>query len=265
MKSSNENNLQGIYQNNIKRGIGEGNDTRLALGDITNSKRCISTGIKRKKIESANLEVELFINPSPQKVARSNNKEIVDQNREGETIEILSSGDEDEEITPEIALKPTLHQLAPIDLASVANKNHLMRGTCVQTVAELLHSEKRREDLTCVSTDLYSLIMENKFTQAKKLLHPDEGCEVGRDTNWNMPRNRIATARSRILLIPCHTGNHWFRTIRIKQAKGKHQVIIIDSLGKESGDKYVNKIREGLKRMKLIAHKVRCHVFDTEG
>ena len=110
-KSSDENNLQGIYQSNIKRGIREGNDSRPVLGDITNRKRCTSTGIKRRKIESENPEAELLINPSQQKKARSSKKEMVDQNRKGETIEIMSSMDEDEEI-------------ASLDLSSDEEEQH---------------------------------------------------------------------------------------------------------------------------------------------
>ena len=175
-----------------------------------------------------------------------------------------SSDDEEEEITSDMILKPTLYHLAPTDLASVQNKNHLMRGTCVQAIIELLHSEKRREDLTCVSTDFYPLLMEHNFTQAKRLLHPDEGCEADRNNSWNVPHNRIANAQSRTLMIPCHTGNHWFLTLRIKQKEGKHQVIIIDSLGQMSGNKNRPEIMSGLKRMKLIKKKDRCIIIDTK-
>jgi hypothetical protein len=143
----------------------------------------------------------------------------------------------------------------------VKNKDSLMRGTCVQAIIELMHTEKRREEVTCVSTDFYSLLMENKFTEAKKLLHSDEG-------NWMASDKSIATTLSRILIIPCHaimnTGaHHWFLTLRIKIKKGKHQVIVIDSQGKKSGNGYMQKLRNKLKQVNLITKKDNCNVLDT--
>jgi hypothetical protein len=260
MKSSDENNLNEIHQSNIKRGIREGNDRRPALSDLTNITRCTDTGTKRKKTETEKIEVDILTNPSPQKMARSSKKEIAEENREAEMIEIMSSGEEDEEITEEMRSKPTLYHLTQIDLDSVRQKDNLVRGTCVQAIIELLHAEKGRGDLTCVSTDFYTLLMENKFTEAKKLLHPDEGCH-----NWEKPAKKIATATSRILVIPCHAVNHWFLTLRIKLQGGKHQVLIIDSLGQKSGTGYMSKIRERLKQMNLITKKDRCTVLKTRG
>jgi hypothetical protein len=161
-------------------------------------------------------------------------------------------------------IKPTLYHLDQVDLDSVRNRDNLVRGTCVQAIIELLHAEKRRENLTCVSTDFYSLLMENKFTEAKELLHPDEECKKGRHVNWKAPDNRIATALSRILIIPCHAINHWFLTLRIKLAKGQHQIIIIDSLGLKSGNGYLTKIRGKLKELNLITKKDRCIALDAK-
>ena len=135
----------------------------------------------------------------------------------------------------------------------------------MQAIIELPHAEKSREDLTCVSTDFYSLIIENKFTEAKKLLHPEEESRAGRSASWDIPTNRIvASAQSRILLIPCHAANHWFLALRIKEKKGKQQVILIDSLGRKSGNSKMPKLRESLKRLNLITKKDRCTVLDTQ-
>ena len=101
--------------------------------------------------------------------------------------------------------------------------------------------------------------MENKFTEAKKLLHPDEGCR-----NWDKPKNKIATAQSRLLVIPCHAVNHWFLILRIKLQGGKHQVIILDSLGKKSGNSYMPQFRDKLKQMKLTTKKDKYMVLDTK-
>ena len=302
MNGSSENALQEIHAINKKRGTRERkseygldintNTTdrsgRAALGDITNKQQTSSQkgialrditdvdqengvahassagnkskGTKRKLQEVANPEVEHLNNPPPQKVTKTSHKKTANPNREVPAIEISSSGDENEEITNEMRLKPTLYHLAQIDLESVRNKNTYMRGTCVQAIIELLHAEKRREDLTCVSTDFYTLLMENKFTEAKKLLHPEEGWH-----NWEKPANKIATAHSRILIIPCHAVNHWFLTLRIKLQGGKHQVIIIDSLGQKSGNSYMPELRERLKQMNLITKKEKCTVLKTRG
>jgi Ulp1 family protease len=192
-------------------------------------------------------------------VPKTKHKRIASRNQEPIAIEIDSSGDEHEEITNEMRRKPTLYHLSQIDLESVRNKNNYMRGTCVQAIIELLHAEKRREDLTCVSTDFYTLLMDNKFTEAKQLLHPDEGCH-----NWEKPAKKIATAESRILVLPCHAVNHWFLTIRIKLNRGKHQVIIIDSLGQKSGNGYLPKLRGKLKEVHLITKKDKCIALDTQ-
>ena len=161
--------------------------------------------------------------------------------------------------------KPTLYHLSEIDLESVHKERQLMRGTCVQAIIELPHAEKSREDLTCVSTDFYSLIIENKFTEAKKLLYPEEESQAGRTASWDIPTKRIlASAQSRILIIPCHATNHWFLALRIKQKKGTHQVILIDSLGKKSGNSKMPKLRERLKQLNLITKKDRCTVLDTK-
>jgi Ulp1 family protease len=249
MEDSNENILQAIHQASLKRGIREANSSRVALGDLTN-----------KRISKRHPEEEYLKHPSPQKVPRTKHKRAATQNRELSALEIDSSGDEQGEITNEMRLKPTLYHLAQIDLESVKNKDNYMRGTCVQAIIELLHSEKGREDLTCVSTDFYTLLTENKFAEAKKLLHPDEGCH-----NWEKPAKKIATATSRILVIPCHAVNHWFLTLRIKLQGGKHQVLIIDSLGQKSGTGYMSKIRERLKQMNLITKKDKCTVLKTRG
>ena len=98
-----------------------------------------------------------------------------------------------------------------------------MRGTCAQAIIELLHSEKRREDLTCVSTDFYPLLMEHNFALAKRLLHPDEGYKADWDSSWNVPTNRIATAQSRILLILvtlATTGSHSSNQNEKRKASG---------------------------------------------
>ena len=105
----------------------------------------------------------------------------------------------------------------------------------MQAIVELLHSEKTREELTCVSTDFYSFLMKNKMRDAKSLLHPDKGCMSGKGSEWETPSTRIATAKSRILLIPCHAVNHWFLIIRLRLEKGNNQIFVLDSLGQESG------------------------------
>ena len=128
---------------------------------------------------------------------------------------------------------------------------------------------KKREDLTCVSTDFYPYLVQNRIKEAKSLLHHDEGCQIGSRNEWKTPDSRIATAKSRILLIPCHaimiTGeHHWFLTIRIKVTGGKHEILIIDSLGKDSGEEYRKKTRPRLIKMKLITKKDKSTVLKTK-
>ena len=67
----------------------------------------------------------------------------------------------------------------------------------------------------------------------------------------------------RILVIPCHAVNHWFLILRIKLQGGKYQVIILDSLGKKSGNSYMPNLRERLKQSNLINKKDKCTVLDT--
>ena len=105
--------------------------------------------------------------------------------------------------------------------------------------------------------------MENKFTEAKKLLHPDEESKTGEHVNWKASDKRIATAHSRILIIPCHAINHWFLIVRIKLAKERHQVFLFDSLGKENGNRYLPKLRGKLKELNLINKKDKCTILDT--
>ena len=157
----------------------KGGRTRKALGDITrevknncnNISESESIAPRKKGMKRSTGTYEDASenqNPKPAK-AKKMKKTLKHQDQSEDVLEVMSSGDENEEITDEMRLKPTLYSLASFDLASVQHKDHLMRGPCVQAVAELLHSEKRREDLTCVSTDFYSLLMEGKFTEAKKL------------------------------------------------------------------------------------------------
>ena len=60
-------------------------------------------------------------------------------------------------------------------------------------------------------------------------------------SNMENPKNKIATAKSKILLIPCHDTNggvyHWFLIVRCKHEGTKHTILIIDSLGHEAGKK----------------------------
>ena len=218
-------------------------------------------GKYRQRSNLVNSEEDLDSNASPKKASRSISKRVANQkqlcnetdkirheeDQNEAMIEIIDSEEENEVVTYGMQVKPTLYHLNQEDLESVEKKNNLMRGKCVQAIMELLHAEKGREELTCVSTDFYSLLMENKTKEAKFLLHQDEGCKSGNNGNWKTPDTRIATAHSRILIIPCHDTNHWFLTIRIKLEGGNHQVLIIDSLGKESGRKHMPKIRGRLK------------------
>ena len=61
-----------------------------------------------------------------------------------------------------------------------------------------------------------------------------------------------------------HAINHWFLTVRIKLQGGKHQVIILDSLGNESGNGYLRKLKGKLQQMKLTTKKDKYMVFDTK-
>ena len=264
--------MEEMYQAYIQRGMREtlqmnGRGVDLSREDdeqcnpdanITNGHGRRVKDAKRNRSEIESTEEESITNPSPQKATRTTNTRIARQNQE-------FSGDENEIITNGMRIKPTLYQLAQIDLDSVKTKDNLMRGTCVQAIVELLQSEKRREELTCVSTDFYSLLLKNKIRDAKSLLHPDEGCMSGKGGEWETPSTRIATAKSRILLIPCHANNHWFLIIRLKIGGGNHKMFVLDSLGKESSLKYAKSIRGNMKRISLIGKKDKIITLDTRG
>jgi hypothetical protein len=165
-------------------------------------------------------------------------------------------------------VKPTLYHLNQDDLKSLQTENGLMRGKCVQAIIEIIHNEKDSKDITCVSTDFYPLIMQNKMKEAKSLVHADDGCGPGISEEWITLGTRRATAKSRVLLIPCHAFTttemqHWFLTIRIKLTGGKHEIMIIDSLGKKSGDKYRKVIRQKLIKMGMIKKKDKCTALNT--
>ena len=240
----------------------------------------------RARSDVPNVEEQQSDNPSPKKSARTARTRIAniesertDARRKNEertqnmaTIEIESSGDEQEPITNAMISRPTLYHLKEVDLTSILHKGRLMRGTCVQAITEIIHGEKRREDITCVSSDFYSYIMQNKIEEAKRLLHTDDdkGCQDEQNEARQTPpkKKRIATAMSKILLIPCHDNGgvqHWFLTIRCKHEEGKHTIIIIDSLGHKTGKGRISIIKGNLKKVNLIGKKDRCIAMNTVG
>ena len=229
-----------------------------------------------------NVEDDRAENVSPKKASRTNRRRTAKQeekntsmNYTGENgdktntiIEIESSGDENETITHDMQVKPTLYNLNQEDLSSIQTEHSLMRGKCVQAIIELIHDEKAREDITCVSTDLYPLLMQNKMKEAKFLVHADEEYKTGEKGDWITPKSRRATAQSRVLLIPCHaiTGtemHHWFLTIKIKLDGDKQEIIVIDSLGRNSGDKHNKNIRKKLIKMGMIKKKDKCTALNV--
>ena len=244
--------------------------------------RKISRSKHRARSDIENVEDDRVVNASPKKASRITRKRMAkqeenntsmkktgengDQNRD--IIEIESSGDENEPITHGMQVKPTLCHLNQDDLNSIQTENGLMREKCVQAITEIIHDEKGSEDITCVSTDFYPLIMQNKITEAKSLVHADDGCGTGTSDEWITLGKRRATAKSRILLIPCHAittteMHHWFLTIRFKLAGGKHEIMVIDSLGEKSGERYKKKIRQQLISMGMITRKDKCTALNT--
>ena len=74
LEGSDENTLQEIHQSNLKRGIREANNSRHALGDITNTRiNCIRKDVKRQKVEKETQEQEkvgIQYTQNKQKVAK---------------------------------------------------------------------------------------------------------------------------------------------------------------------------------------------------
>ena len=261
---------------------------RKALSNISNMDtkgvqvRKTSRANHRARSDIENMEDDRVENASPKKASRTTRKRIAKQeennnsmtktgangDQTSDIIELDSSGDEDETITHGMQIKPTLYHLTQDDLHSVKTVNALMRGKCVQAITELIHDEKGSEDITCVSTDFYPLLMQNKMKEAKSLVHADEEYNTEEKGEWITPESRRATTQSRVLLIPCHAittteMHHWFLTIKIKHEGGKHEILVVDSLGKKSGERYKKEIRQKLIKMGMITRKDKCTAVNT--
>ena len=115
-----------------------------------------------------------------------------------------SSGDDnaDDEIyaTSNIFLRGIREE----DLLSLATKDIYVRAMCVHVIIENINETMDTNVISCVSTEFYSLLLRGELKKARGLLHPDELCLEGTNTQWHTPDSRKASAKSGILLIPCH-------------------------------------------------------------
>jgi hypothetical protein len=281
VNGSNENLLQEIHQANIKRGYREtakkkpeieesASSTRVALGDMTNKSQ-------RNGVESNANQGNQNNGTTRKRNAPgvSATRQLQMHTRSTEAIRMetpidLSSDDEEEELSDEAKRKPTLYGLTATDLASISTTEQHVRGSCIQALIETLHENTSRDEISCVSTDFYSYLIDGRYAEAKQLLHPDERCAREPTQRWETPHHRIATARSRVLLIPCHIlgkttddADHWALTVRIKQRNGGYKLYIFDSLGKKNGQHIQKTLWKPLKKMELIGKKEACEVLDT--
>jgi hypothetical protein len=119
-----------------------------------------------------------------------------------ETVDLSSDEEEQDGLGAERL--PTLFSLKKEDYLSIETSGKELRGSCIQAVTELLHRDTEQDDISSVSTDFYSYLIQNKKREAKRLLQPDDRATSYSPNEWITTENRHATAKSRILLIPCH-------------------------------------------------------------
>jgi hypothetical protein len=105
--------------------------------------------------------------------------------------------------------------------------------------------------------------------EAKKFIHPDP--EDEKEERWQAYRFTRGQLKSKLLLIPCNfpgdsevEDGHWILALREKGDNGKHKLHILDSLGKDSGTAYRNKIARKLGKTPIFPTFPKGKSFDVE-
>jgi hypothetical protein len=223
--------------------------------------------------------------PSPTKASRTKKVRSVNQlasinpgltQQSKKTIELFSSddeekpankiielsSDEEEVLNPNVITMPTLYNMNKDVYKAIETKGALLPSRCVQAITETIHRETNRTEISCVNTDLFPHLIKGKQRAAKSLLHPDNRYKRHPGTEWITPDKQIATAKSKILLIPCHITkenrqkqiimSHWVLAARIRTTESQCKLLVFDSCGVKWARKQTRTIRKHLIKIKLL-------------
>ena len=106
---------------------------------------------------------------------------------------------------------PITQSLKDGDIYTVSGYEQLVNSKCILAVIETIHEKSRRADLSCTNTDFFSHLVKSDWKKAKNLVYPDDKALKLAKEPWNELKRCKATAKSTVLLIPCHHAaiNHW--------------------------------------------------------
>ena len=122
----------------------------------------------------------------------------------------LSSDEDEKPPHPQIQGMSSFYFPADIGFATIQKTMADIRGICVQAVCDILNFEHDVKFLSCANTNMFALSCQNKLAVIKRCLHPPD--TFGRDITWKTPDNKLASAASRVLHIPCLDEEHNRRT-----------------------------------------------------
>ena len=148
--------------------------------------------------------------------------------------------------------------------------NKLVNDACIDAMGDILQYSVDVKDISICHTGFWAAAREYGWgDEAKKFLHPDP--DDVENEGWQAHKFTRGHLESKLLMIPCNfpgesevEEGHWILAIREKGEKGKHKLHILDSLGKDSGTAYRNKIARKLGKTPIFPNFPKGKSFDVE-